>query len=187
MTALQDRHPELSKTEAIELAVRTYLALQRRGSVAASGRIAGDRGRLSRSPADPHVRILADIWVDYVRQGHKGWAFDLDRVLAEGSAVMCGPVAAELLAGTAGDDQVGLWGLLQSLPWAPLGPLQWRRVGETAAALRLAGHSLPLTDIEMAAAAVDANATLWARDPDFDRIARIARVLPGLHVADTSA
>ncbi len=57
-----------------------------------------------------------------------------------------------------------------TLPWAELGRAAWRMVGEVAADLRTAGISLPLTDVEISVAAVRADAALWTRDLDFERI-----------------
>jgi predicted nucleic acid-binding protein len=45
--------------------------------------------------------------------------------------------------------------------------------------LRAAGVSLPMTDVEIAVAAVVGNAVLWTRDQDFRRI---GRALPALEL-----
>lgn len=118
------------------------------------------------------MRVLADtsVWVSYLREGTSGPSGQLDRLLDDGRVVMCGPVAAEILAGTGEVDREKLWSLLFGLPWADLGVHEWRRVGDTAASLRRAGLSLPLTDIEIAVAAVASESALWSRDADFDRI-----------------
>lgn len=118
------------------------------------------------------MTVLPDtsVWVSYLRQGRRGQAADLDHLLDTGEVVVCGPVVAELLAGADEPTRGELWGLLVSLPWADLGPTEWRRVGETAAALRAAGLSLPLTDIEIAVAASAATAAVWSDDSDSDRI-----------------
>ncbi len=84
---------------------------------------------------------------------------------------MCGPVAAEIVAGARGHQHSELWQLMNGLPWAELGRVQWRRVGEVAAALRSTGTAVALTGIEIAVAAADADAALWSRDSDFDRLA----------------
>jgi predicted nucleic acid-binding protein len=91
--------------------------------------------------------------------------------------VVCGPVVAELLAGVAAAHRAELWTLLSGLPWAGLGPEEWRRVGEIAAALRDSGAAVPLTDIEIGVAAAGAGALLWSHDSDF---ARIGSALPEL-------
>lgn len=119
------------------------------------------------------MSVLADtsVWVEYLLTARSGKAARLDELLANGEVVMCGPVAAELLAGTTERQRAALWQLLAGLSWSDIGRRAWRRVGEVAAALRDRGGSVPLTDLEIAVAAVEAGASLWTRDRDFDRIA----------------
>ena len=125
------------------------------------------------------MTVLADtsIWVDYLRGGVTGPGGPLDELLGEGEVVVCGPVVAELLTGAVAGGRNELWQLLSGLPWADLGRAEWRRVGDLAASLRSSGTSVALTDIEIAVAAVTAEARLWSRDSDFDRI---GAVLPDL-------
>jgi hypothetical protein len=126
------------------------------------------------------VTVLPDtsIWVEWLR---KRGSEDLDRLLAERSVVACGPVAAELLSGTAPERQEELWVLLTSLRWAELDAYAWRETGIVAGGLRRTGRSLPLTDVAIAVCAVRARATLWTRDDDFERI---AEVVPALELYD---
>jgi predicted nucleic acid-binding protein len=118
------------------------------------------------------VIVLPDtsIWVDYLRAGTAGPAAALDDLLARGSAVVCGPVLAELLAGTPAEQRDALWHALEALPWAELDRSAWRRIGELAHELRASGESVPLTDLMIAVAAVGAGASVWTRDEDFGRI-----------------
>ena len=82
----------------------------------------------------------------------------------------CGPVVAELLAGTPPAGRPELWILMNGLPWADLHRDAWRRVGEVVGDLLRLGHRVPLTDATIALAAVDNGARLWSRDAHFDRI-----------------
>lgn len=120
--------------------------------------------------------VLPDtsVWVDYLRLGEAGPAAELDDLLAGGRVVVCGPVAAELLAGVATERRTELWRLLAGLPWADPPRAGWREVGDLAGALRRAGASVPLTDVQIAVAAISAGARLWSRDADFERIAEFA-------------
>jgi len=52
-----------------------------------------------------------------------------------------------------------------------------RRYGEIFVELRTAGTPIPVNDIWIAAAAIDAAAELITFDSDFDRIARLARTI----------
>jgi len=121
------------------------------------------------------VTVVADtsVWVSYLRLGADGPAAALDGLLAGGQIVMCGPVAAELLAGTATQRRPELWTLLTGLGWADLGREDWHEVGETAAKLREQGQTVPLTDVEIAVAARAARAKLWTDDSHFDRIEQV--------------
>ena len=104
-------------------------------------------------------------------------AYVLDQLLANEAVVVCGPVLAELLAGTDPGDRDEVWHSLASLPWAELDREAWRQVGEIAFELRTAGTSLPLTDIEIAVACLNTGASLWTRDGDFARLRAIRPAL----------
>lgn len=122
------------------------------------------------------MSVLPDtsIWVDYLRTGVDGPAAGLDELLVNEEVLVCGPILAELIAGTEPGDRDRLWHVLASLPWADLDRDSWREVGEIAFELRTAGESLPLTDIEIAVACVKSGASLWTRDRDFARLSAIA-------------
>lgn len=125
------------------------------------------------------MKVLADtsVWVDYLRHGAQARASALDGLLAQGDVVLCGPVAAELVAGTRPGQREELWGLLSTLDWAPLERAQWRQVGELASVLRSQGSTTALTDLEIAVSATAADADLWSYDTDF---ARVGEALPEL-------
>ena len=118
------------------------------------------------------MRLLPDtsVWVDYLRGKDADTVAELDRYLEGESVLVCGPVISELLAGTAPDHQEALWLGIGSLPWAAIDQPAWRQVGEVAGELRRAGISVPLTDVAIAVAAAGAEAALWTRDADFERI-----------------
>lgn len=129
------------------------------------------------------MTVLPDtsIWVDYLRSGTAGRAAALDDLLARESVVVCGPVLAELLAGTPAERRDELWHALEALPWAELDRAAWRQVGEVAHDLRAAGVSVPLTDLAIAVAALSTGASVWTRDKDFDRL---RSALPELELAE---
>lgn len=118
------------------------------------------------------MSVLADtsIWVDYLRRGANGPAGQLDGLLQRGSVMVCGPVLAELLAGTPLDRHDDLWLALGGLPWAELDHEGWRLAGRIASSLRRTGTSAPLTDVLIATACIRSGSSLWTRDADFERI-----------------
>jgi predicted nucleic acid-binding protein len=120
--------------------------------------------------------VLADtsIWVAYLRHGPgHPHGRRIDAALEAGGLHTCGPVVAELLAGARAADRGPLGTALQALDWVGLGRDEWIAVGELAGGLREAGRSLPLTDVEIAVAAITADATLLTADADFERIAEL--------------
>jgi predicted nucleic acid-binding protein len=118
------------------------------------------------------VKVLVDtsVWVDYLRGDDAQVVQALDASLDGESVLMCGPVMAELLAGTEPDDRDDVWLALGNLPWADVDRAGWRRVGEVAHDLRRRGITVPLTDVTIAVAATAAEAELWTRDDDFVRV-----------------
>jgi predicted nucleic acid-binding protein len=126
------------------------------------------------------VTVLVDtsVWIDYFR-GTEPVATELSRVLADEPPVICGPILAELVAGTPSAQREDVWLALAGLPFVELGRDDWTRCGEVANELRRSGARVPLLDILIAAAAVGAGAALWTRDSDFERI---REVLGGLRL-----
>lgn len=110
------------------------------------------------------------VWVDFARRGARGRAAALHGLLDGGEVAMCGPVAAELLAGADGEIAERISETLRSLPWAELDQAGWRDVGVAARRLRRDGQTLPLTDLAIAVAAARADYVLWSFDSDFERI-----------------
>lgn len=125
--------------------------------------------------------LLADtsIWVAYLRAGSEDVTRELAAALDRRDVLACGPVVAELVAGARPHDRLTLLESLGGLPWADLDRPAWQSVGLLAAELRDRGIGLPLTDLEIAVAAVTARATLWTGDRDFERL---AGVLDGLEL-----
>lgn len=122
--------------------------------------------------------ILADtsIWIDFFR-GREPAAEHLDRALQEPGVVVCGPVAAELLAGTPAQAREALWLAIGSLPIVELTYADWTAAGQHAYTLRTRGVSVPLLDIMIGIAATRAGARLWTRDRDFDQLTPVVRGL----------
>lgn len=116
--------------------------------------------------------VLADtsVWVDYLRGGQETEVGEFEAMLDAGELAVCGPVLAELLAGTGRRDRAPLELTMRALPWAALDREAWSAVGGAAAELRRRGERIPLTDIEIGVAAARSGAILWTRDKDFVRV-----------------
>ncbi len=118
------------------------------------------------------MTVLADtsIWIEYLRRGTRGEAARLDALMSTNELLVCGPVVAELMAGTSDTNRADVWRSLAGLPWADLGREEWYLVGVVSARLREQGRPAALTDIEIAVSAKQAEASLWTSDSNFDRI-----------------
>lgn len=103
----------------------------------------------------------------------------LDELIERDAVLTCGPVVAELLAGARGRGREELAEQMRAQPWVELSRSDWLTVGHTAARLREKGHTTPLLDVQIAVCAVTADAELWTRYGDFERI---AQSLDGLRV-----
>ena len=121
------------------------------------------------------MSVLPDtsVWIDYFR-GAEPAATQLSRFLAEEPPSICGPILAELVAGTPAARREDVWLALASLPFVELGRHSWTRAGELAHELRRRDRSVPLLDVLIAVAAMQADTPLWTRDSEFERIAEVA-------------
>ena len=133
--------------------------------------------------------ILPDtsIWVEYLRAQPSAQsqsksaapADELEPLIKQQQTVTCGPVVAELLAGARGQQRDELAAQLGAQPWIDLKRGDWLTIGHTAAKLQERGQTVPLVDVQIAMCAVRAEAELWTRDRDFERI---VEALDGLRV-----
>ncbi len=127
------------------------------------------------------MTVLPDtsVWIRYFRPRPDEASRHLDRLIEEREVLACGPVMAEIMAGTPVDTRMEIWSGYDSLPWVELDRLAWRQAGEISFDLARQGRSLPLADVLIAVAAVRGKASLWTLDRDFERI---RDVLPALEL-----
>ena len=118
--------------------------------------------------------ILADtsIWIAYLRDDPRVRP-RAKALLDEQRMLTCGPVVAELLAGTRGAATEALWQSLVALPWASLDATGWRSVGEALGELVRQGRRIPLTDVAIGVAAAHSGAGVWTLDSHFERVADV--------------
>jgi predicted nucleic acid-binding protein len=126
------------------------------------------------------VNVLPDtsIWIEYLR-GEEPAASQLERLVGQGEALVCGPVLAELLAGARGDADADALLALTSLRLVEVTRQTWRRAGDVARAMRGVGEIVPLLDVVIGVACEQARLPLWTRDRHF---AQLRRALPELEL-----
>jgi predicted nucleic acid-binding protein len=98
------------------------------------------------------VSVLVDssVWVDYLKLGECGPGAAVATLLRRREVITCGPIVAELLAGTPPAARAELSMLMNGLPWADLHRDAWRRIGEVVGDLLRLGFRDPLTEAAIA-------------------------------------
>jgi predicted nucleic acid-binding protein len=117
--------------------------------------------------------ILADtsVWINALREGESAERLALDALLAQQELAMTGVVLSELLQGTrAPQEFTRLATRLRSLPFLLDTIETWTKAAELAISLRRLGLFVPLTDLEVAAVAMEHHCEIYTLDDHFNRI-----------------
>ena len=126
----------------------------------------------------PVAGVLPDTcaWIDFFA-GKETAAANLVAVALRNSPVFtCGPVLSELLQGTRGDrDREAVLESHRALEYADATPAVWVRAGDLAATLRRSGTTVPLSDLLIAAIAIEQRLEIITADRHFG-------LIPGVRV-----
>jgi predicted nucleic acid-binding protein len=127
--------------------------------------------------------ILVDtsVWVDYLRQGQSQASQELDLLLEESRAVLCGVVELELFQGVRAHNKASLEELLSALPYAETIREDFQEAGEILGGLRSKGIQIPATDGLIAAVCVRQNLSILTADRHFDHIPHLKKHKPMGH------
>lgn len=122
------------------------------------------------------VVVDTSVWVDFLRGGRGRAAAAVEELVHSARAVTCGIVLAELLAGVKdGVQRDSLQAALAGLDYVEMREETWRTVGELAAGLRRKGRILPMSDVIVAALAIERGLPVFTVDNHF-------RHVPGLQL-----
>lgn len=122
------------------------------------------------------VVVDTSVRVDFLRGGRGRAAAAVEELVRSARAVTCGIVLAGLLAGVkdaARRDR--LQDALAGLDYVEMREETWKRVGELAAGLRGRGRTLPMSDLIVAALAMEHDLPVFTVDNHF-------RYVPGLQL-----
>ena len=117
--------------------------------------------------------IIADtsVWVEFFRRRDSSIARALDSLLAQGEIAMTGVVLAEVLQGARDhDDFRRLADLMAGLPFLEMRQETWVQAGELSFGLRREGRLVPLTDLVLAAVALEGGHEIFTLDEHFGRV-----------------
>lgn len=107
--------------------------------------------------------VIADtsVWVEYFRGGDPPVREVLRSLIRTQQAALVGVVLAELLQGCRKPKEA------ETIP-------TWKRTGELSATLRRKGITLPLSDLLIAALALEHGCHVYTLDPHFEQIQGLA-------------
>lgn len=131
----------------------------------------------TQSPSAPAGDAVAGVlpdtcaWIDFLAGREAAVTRLLAVALRESPVFTCGPVLAELLQGTRGDhDREVVLGVHRSLEYAETTAAVWVRAGDLASTLRREGITVPLSDLLIAAIALELRLEIITRDKHFGMI-----------------
>lgn len=136
----------------------------------------------TRSAADisgePVAGVLPDTcaWIDFFAGKATVVANLVAIALRDSPVFTCGPVLSELLQGTRGErDREAVLASHRALEYADATPAVWVRAGDLAADLRRSGTTVPLSDLLIAAIAIEQRLEIITADRHFE-------IIPGVRV-----
>jgi len=119
----------------------------------------------------PGVIVDTSVWVEFLRGGKGANAGAVEDLVRSSRAVMCGIVLAELLAGVRNaGERNQLREALAGLDFVEMKEQTWPRAGELAAELRSKGRTLPMSDLLVAALAIEHRLSVFTIDNHFRHV-----------------
>lgn len=123
-------------------------------------------------------RLLPDTcaWIEFFRGKATPMAEALEHELLQGEVAICGVILYELIQGIKSPkDEKLVLNALQAVTHLEMSAELWIKAGRLSAELRKNGHTLPLSDLVIAALALEHGLYVLTIDSHFDAI-------PGLKV-----
>jgi predicted nucleic acid-binding protein len=119
----------------------------------------------------PKVVIDTSVWVDFFHGTANPRADAIEKLVRSGRAVTCGIVQAELLAGIRDEsERERLRQGMTGIEYVETTRSTWTKAGNLAAELRSRGLTLPLSDLVLAAIAIENGYLILSADRHFTRI-----------------
>ena len=125
--------------------------------------------------------VIADtsVWVPFFNRPESDEKRAIDALIDERRLALVGMVLAELLQGCRTSKETDtILSKLTGLRFLEMGFSTWRRTGELSASLRRKGVTIPLSDIVIAALALEHRCQVYALDPHFQQIPGLSLYKP---------
>lgn len=124
------------------------------------------------------VVVDTAVWIDYLRNKRSSQGDKVAELIHDGRAALVGVVLAELLRGLRSQgERDRLERELTGATFLEMTKAAWRRAGVVGSLLESAGQAIPMTDVFIAALAVEGDHEVFTFDKHFERI-------PGLRLYD---
>lgn len=117
--------------------------------------------------------VIADtsVWIEYFKGGHAPARTALRDLIRATQAVLVGVVLAELLQGCRSSKEADtILSKLAGLRFLETKFSTWQSAGELSASLRRKGTTLPLSDLIIAALALEHRCEVFTLDPHFEQV-----------------
>jgi hypothetical protein len=125
--------------------------------------------------------VIADtsVWIEYLKGGDDAARNALRGLIRSEQVALVGVVLAELLQGCRTREESGsILAQVTALRFLESDFSAWRRTGELSASLRSAGITLPLSDVLIAAIALEHTCHVYSLDPHFEKIPGLSLYQP---------
>ena len=126
------------------------------------------------------VLIDTCIWVEFFNKPQSQTNATVDSMLRTGSAVTIGPILTEVLQGCRRDAEANWVASLMLASCRVIDPKvdHWCEAARLARQLASRGHTLPLTDLVIAAISLAQHIPVYTTDPHFKLIPQLATYSP---------
>lgn len=122
------------------------------------------------------VLVDTSVWVEFLRGKNHEVGGTVAGLINSRRATLCGVVLSELLAGVkAKKDRDTLKHTFDALDYVEVSKSTWTLAGGISARLRAKGRPTPLTDIVVAALAIENGCEVFTFDTHFERIPEVTR------------
>jgi predicted nucleic acid-binding protein len=125
------------------------------------------------------VLIDTCIWVPFFNRPSSPTKLAVDALLDDDRAALVGPIVTEVLLGFRRDEHAD-WvaSVLRGLHFLEASWDEWRAAARLGRRLAAGGQALPLSDLVIAAVALERGLAVFTTDPHFDLIPHVCRFSP---------
>jgi predicted nucleic acid-binding protein len=123
------------------------------------------------------VLVDSSIWIEAARrQGDLVCKVAIEELLAHGEATFCSPIRLEVLGGARQEERRRMSAFFAIVPYVPLTERHWSLAVELGWKLRDAGHTLPWSDVLIAAVARESGCRVYAQDRHFETMNEVLSI-----------